>query len=69
MKIITESGIEIKENEIDIEYAKNMIESMLNIIVNQCNFQEDAQKELARAQRRLDKAVARAALMAVRGIE
>ena len=64
MKIITDAGFEINENQIDIEYAKTMINAMLDIIITESTFKEDALKELSRVERRLEKAQARAALMA-----
>jgi len=66
MKIKTDAGIEIEEKDIDIDYAKGIIRKMLDIIISESTFQEDAFKELVRVEKYIEKAVARAALMASR---
>lgn len=51
MKIITGAGIVIKEEEIDVEYAKAIIRAMLSRIAKGCAFREEALKELERVER------------------
>lgn len=64
MKIITDAGIEIEESQIDTEYAKAIIRNMVDRVITENIFKEDALKELERIERYVSKAKARAELMA-----
>jgi len=51
MKIITEAGIEIDESQIDVEYAKTIIRTMVRIIGVKSDTASDAVVDLERVQR------------------
>jgi len=55
MKIITEAGIEINEREIDAEYAKNLIRTMVRLISTQSVSREMAIADLGRMENYIKK--------------
>jgi len=54
MKIITEAGIEIDESQIDVEYAKRIIRSMVRIISIESDTPSDAIKDFERVQQYIE---------------
>jgi len=57
MKIITEAGIEIQEDQIDVEYAKTLVMSLILRISNESESAKEALKHFASVQRFVEREV------------